>query len=180
MIVLETERLLFRDHLAEDLEPFCELEADPEVRRFVGGSPRTRERAEEKFRDFLLPVQDRLGLWATHYKPDDRYIGYCGVYPHFGVKGPIPFEGALGYTLARSHWGRGLASEAARAFVDFGFDELHLRRIVAMVEVGNGASVRVLEKLGFRLWHLETIHRRSFYHFELRPDSPRRPLPRPA
>jgi ribosomal-protein-alanine N-acetyltransferase len=172
MIVLETERLLFRDHTRDDLEAFCALEADPEVRRFVGGAPRTRQRAEEKFRSFLRPApKDRLSLWATVFKPDDRYIGYCGVYPHFGVKGPIPKEGALGYTLAREYWRRGLATEAARAFVDFGFDVIRLRRIVAMVEVGNGASVRVLEKLGFSLWQLETVNRRSFYHLELRPDS---------
>jgi [ribosomal protein S5]-alanine N-acetyltransferase len=176
MIVLETERLRFRPHTLDDLEPFCALEADPEVRRFVGGAPRTREKAEQKLRASLLkPATDRLSLWATLLKPDDRYIGYCGVYPHFGTEGPVPGEGALGYTLARGYWGRGLATEAARAFVDFGFDELRLRRIVAMVEVGNGASVRILEKLGFALWQLETIHRRSFYHFELRPDSPRRP-----
>jgi [ribosomal protein S5]-alanine N-acetyltransferase len=100
------------------------------------------------------------------------------------VDGPIPGEGALGYTLARAYWRRGLASEAARGFVDFGFDDLHLSRIVAMVEVGNGASVRVLEKLGFRLWRLETIGRRSFYHFELGPNGSlpldRRPAPRAA
>jgi RimJ/RimL family protein N-acetyltransferase len=171
MIVLETERLLFRAHTLDDLESFCDLEADPQVRRFVGNHPRPRGRAEEKFNNSFLkpPAADRLGLWATIYKPDDRYIGYCGVYPHFGVDGPIPGEGALGYTLARAYWRKGLASEAARGFVRFGFDELHLGRIVAMVEVGNGASVRVLEKLGFRLWHLETVGRRSFYHFELRP-----------
>jgi len=166
MIALETQRLLFRDHAPADLEPFCALETDPEVRRFVGGTPRTRERAEEKFQAFLKPVQDRLGLWATVYKPDDSYIGYCGVYPHFGLKGPIPLEGALGYTLARRYWGRGLATEAAEAFVDFGFDELGLQRIVAMVEVGNGASVRVLEKLGFVIASHEAGPR-SFYHFEL-------------
>jgi [ribosomal protein S5]-alanine N-acetyltransferase len=169
MIVLETERLLFRDHTLEDLDPFCALEADPEVRRFVGGKPRTREEAEHRFRDrFLTPAPDRLRFWATVFKPDGRYIGYCGVYPHFGEAGPISGEGALGFTLARAYWGRGLATEAARAFVDFGFHGLHLHRIVASVEVGNAASVRVIEKLGFRLWRLEKINHRSFYHFELR------------
>ncbi len=168
MIVLETERLLFRDHTLEDLDSFCALEADPEVRRFVGGRPRTREEAEHRFRDrFLRPASDRLRLWATVFKPDGRYIGYCGVYPHFGEAGPIPGEGALGFTLARDYWGRGLATEAARAFVDFGFRELHLRRIVASVEASNAASVRVIEKLGFNPWRLEKIDHRSLYHFEL-------------
>jgi ribosomal-protein-alanine N-acetyltransferase len=168
MIVLETERLLFRDHTPEDLDVFCALEADPEVRRFVGGRPRTREEAEHRFRDqFLRSTPDRLRLWATVFKPEGRYIGYCGVYPHFGEAGPIPEEGALGFTLARAYWGRGLATEAACAFVDFGFNEIHLRRIVATIEAGNSASVRVIEKLGFRLWRLETINRRSLFHFEL-------------
>ena len=175
MIVLETERLLFRDHSPEDLAPFCALEADPEVRRFVGGKPRTREEAEHRFRNrFLRPASDRLRLWATVFKPDGRYIGYCGVYPHFGEAGPISGEGSLGFTLARAYWGRGLATEAARAFVDFGLNELRLSRIVASVEAGNAASIRVIEKLGFTLWRLEKIDRRSLYHFEIR--SPRFPV----
>ena len=169
MTILETERLLFRAHALEDLAPFCALEADPQVRRFVGGRPRTREEAEHRFRDrFLRPAPDRLGLWATVFKPDGCYIGYCGVYPLVGEAGPIPGEGALAFTLAPAYWGRGLATEAARAFVGFGLRELHLRRIVASVEVGNVASVRVIEKLGFALWRLEKINRRSLYYFELR------------
>ena len=100
MVVLQTARLLFRDHELEDLEPFCAMEADPEFRRFVGGKPRTRAAAEEKFRRLYLPaVRNRMGLWATVFKPEGRYIGYCGVYPHFGPAGPIPGEGALAFFL---------------------------------------------------------------------------------
>lgn len=168
MILLETERLLFRKHEPEDLEPFCEMEADPEVRRFVGGKPRTRDAAEHKFRTvYLRPVQNRLRLCATVFKPDARYIGYCGIYPHFGDAGPVEREASLAFSLARPYWGRGLATEAARAWVDVGFREVGLRRIVAGVQVGNAASVRILEKLGFRLWRLEKPGVRSFYHFEL-------------
>lgn len=170
MIVLETERLLFRKHLPEDREPFCMLEADPDVRRFAGGEPRTREAARRRFDQSLLrPGASRLRLWATIFKEDRRYIGYCGVYPYFRPAGPpITKEGALGFTLAREYWNRGLATEAARAFVAFGLNELRLRRIVASVEVGNAASVHVLEKLGFRLWRLERSGSRSFYHLEIR------------
>ena len=169
MIILETERLLFRKHLPEDLEPFCALEADPDVRRFVGGEPRTRESARRKFHQSLLrPGASRLRLWATIFKEDGRYIGYCGIYPYLRPAGPpITREGALGFTLAREYWNRGLATEAARAFIAFGLNELHLRRIVASVEVGNAASVNVLEKLGFRLWRLERTGTRSFYHLEI-------------
>ena len=139
------------------------MEADPEVRRYVGGQPRSREAAEEKFRRvYLKPIRDGLGMWATVYKLDERYIGYCGVYP-----GHAPGEGTLGYYLAREYWGRGLATEAARAFVDFAFDELGLSRIVSSVEIGNNVSKHILDKLGFRLVRHEPGERRSFDHFAL-------------
>jgi ribosomal-protein-alanine N-acetyltransferase len=169
VIVLESERLLFRDHEPADLDPYCELDADPEMRRYIGGAPPPRDAAERKFRQALhRPAADRMAMWATIYKPDGRYIGRCGVYPHFGPAGPIPGEGALGFYLARAYWGKGLATEAGRAFVDFGFNELRLSRIVTAVEIGNDASVRVLEKLGFVLTRTEPGEVRSFHHFELR------------
>jgi RimJ/RimL family protein N-acetyltransferase len=168
VIVLETERLVFRDHALADLEPFCAMEADPEVRRFVGGQPRTRPAAEQKFRAVYLPaVRDRLGLWATVFKAEDRYIGYCGIYPHFGPAGAIPGEGTLAFYLARAYWGLGLATEAGRAFIELGFGELNLSRIVASVEAGNEASLRVLRKLGFVWLGLDPGARRSFHQFEL-------------
>ena len=168
MIVLESERLLFRDHELSDLDAYCAMEADPEVRRYVGGAPRTREAAEERFRKGLhRPESDRMRMWATVYKPEGLYVGRCGVYPNFTPSGPVEGEGALGFYLARAYWGRGLATEAGRAFVNFGFNELGLSRIVTAVQVGNHASVRVLEKLGFALVRTEPGELRSFYHFEL-------------
>jgi RimJ/RimL family protein N-acetyltransferase len=169
MIILETERLLFRDHEPEDLDPFCAMEADAEGRRYVGGQPRTRADAERKFRNVYLPaVRNRLGMWATIMKSERRYIGYCGIYPHFSGAGPIPGEGTLGFYLARLYWRQGLATETGRAFIEFGFNELQLKRVVSAVEVGNDASIHVLEKLGFLWVGLEEGERRSFHHFELR------------
>ena len=171
MIVLESERLLFRSHEAADLDAFCAMEADAEVRRYVGGAPRTREAAEQRFRERAMqPVEDRLAMWATVLKEDGRYIGRCGLYP--SIRGEqrgeqkVAGEAVLGFYLARQFWGQGFASEAGRAFVEFGFDELMLERIVTAVQVGNVASVRVLEKLGFVVTSHE-IGPRSFYHFEL-------------
>ncbi len=176
MTILESERLLFREHEAGDLDAFCEIQADPEVRRYVGGSPLPREVAKRRFRErFLVPKPDRLALWATIYKPDGLYIGQCGVYPNFdandsGPAGPIARQGTLGFYLARAYWGKGLATETGRAFVHFGFNELGLSRIVTAVEIGNDASIRVVEKLGFSLVRTELGAVRSFYHFELLPN----------
>jgi ribosomal-protein-alanine N-acetyltransferase len=105
-------------------------------------------------------------MWATVLKPEGTYVGRCGLYPHVRGEEMVPDEAVLGFYLARAFWGRGLATEAGRAFVDFGFEELSLKRIVTAVDVRNEASVRVLEKLGFVVERFEDGPR-SFYHFEL-------------
>lgn len=169
--ILETERLLFRQHIPADVDAYSAMEQDPEVRRYVGGKPRTREEAERRFQNGLKPVTDRLLMCATIFKPENKYVGRCGLYPHFNNDGfTIPGEASLGLYIAREYWGRGFATEAGQAFVKFGFDELDVNRIVTIVEVGNDASVHVIEKLGFTLSFKEE-GRRSFYHYELkRPD----------
>ena len=167
MIVLESERLLFRSHEAADLEAFCAMQADAEVRRYVGGAPRMREAAEKRFWEGAMrPIEDRLVIWATVLKADGRYVGRCGLYPKFKEEGRVAGEAVLGFYLAREFWGQGFATEAGRAFLEFGFDELKLERIVTSVQVENTASVRVLEKLGFVIASHE-VGPRSFYHFEL-------------
>jgi ribosomal-protein-alanine N-acetyltransferase len=168
MIILETERLLFRDHEEGDLEPFCEMEADPLVRQLSGGRPRPREEAERTFRDAWLPKKP-MGLLATVFKPEGRYIGRCGLYPHRGEDDQvIPGEGVLAFYLARPYWGCGLATEAGRAFIQYGFDVLQLSRIVAGANVLNLASNRVLQKLGF-VWIYTGQGGGSSYHdYELR------------
>jgi RimJ/RimL family protein N-acetyltransferase len=167
VIILESERLLFRSHEAADLEAFCAMEGDAEVRRYVGGAPRTREAAEQRFRERAMrDVAGRLGMWAAVLKADGSYVGRCGLYPNLDGGAKVAGEAVLGFYIAREFWGRGLATEAARAFVDFGFGELKLARIVGSVQVENAASIRVLDKLGFVIARHE-VGPRSFYHFEL-------------
>jgi ribosomal-protein-alanine N-acetyltransferase len=92
-----------------------------------------------------------MGLWATILKPEDRYIGRCGIYRRVDDNNQvIPGEATLAYYLARPYWGRGLATEAGRALVQYGFETLGLTRIVAGMNVKNLASIRVAEKLGFQ------------------------------
>jgi ribosomal-protein-alanine N-acetyltransferase len=166
--ILESERLLFRQHILADLDAYCAMEADPDFRRYVGGRPRSREEAEKRFKGSLEPIKDRLAMWATVFKPEGNYIGRCGIYPHFNADGkPIPGEASLGLYIAKEHWGRGFATEAGHAFIKFGFNELRLNRIVTMIDTRNDASVKVIEKLGFELTSTETGGPRSFYHFKL-------------
>jgi RimJ/RimL family protein N-acetyltransferase len=168
MFLLESERLFFRDHEAGDFEAYFAIEADPEVRRYVGGVPRTREGARRKFRDTMLKKVSRsLALRAAVLKSERRYVGYAGIYPHLTPEGAIGGEAVLGFAFAREYWRRGLATEAGRIFIAHGFGDLQLKRILAVVEIGNAASVRVLEKLGFLRTATETVGVRSFYRFAL-------------
>jgi ribosomal-protein-alanine N-acetyltransferase len=168
VIILESERLYFRPHELADLDSFCAMEMDADVRRYVGGYPRSREDAERKFPyRQLQEVSGRLGVWATVLKSNGQYIGRCGLYPHINSAGEVVAgEASLSFYLARAYWGQGLASEAARAFVEFGWKQLQLSRIVTTVQVGNAASVRILEKLGFDLVATEN-GQRSFFKFAL-------------
>src|ERR1700733_6120920 len=167
-IILETDRLYFRPHILADLDAFCAMEADPDFRRYVGGRPRPREEAEQRFMNALKPVIDNLRMWATVYKPENKYIGRCGIYQHFNGRGQsIPGEAALGLYIDKAYWGRGLATEAGRAFIDFGFNALKINRIVTAIDTRNVVSVHVIEKLGFKLDRTEEGDPRSFYHYVL-------------
>ncbi len=142
---LETERLMFRDWTATDLEPFHSLCADPSVMEFVGdGAPWSRERTEQ-FIGCAREMSRTLGFcrWPVIYKPSSAVIGFCGFVP--------ASEGAeIGWRLAKDSWGQGLATEAARAVLKHGFETLGFQRIVATVQSPNRASIRVVEKLGMK------------------------------
>ena len=147
MVRLETDRLLFRDHEPHDLEPFCEIEADPLYR--APQRVHSREELERRFREAWLPAK-RMGLLATVFKPDGRYIGRCGLYPFRNEDGEIVSgEASIAFYLAREYWNRGLATEAGHAFVRYGFGTLGLSRIEAGINAKNDASIRVIQKLGF-------------------------------
>ena len=166
--ILETERLLFRQHTEADLDAFCDMEQDAEFRKYIGGQPRAREEAERRFKNGLKQVNGRLSMWATVLKPEAKYIGRCGIYPHFNENSePIPGEASLGLYIARAYWGRGFATEAGQAFVQFGFHVLKINKIVTMVDTRHDVSVHVIKKLGFQLEETETGQHRSFYHFAL-------------
>jgi RimJ/RimL family protein N-acetyltransferase len=176
-VILETPRLLFRDHIAADLEPYCEMESDLLYRAPQPVHPRAE--LERSFRESVLPPKP-MGLLATVFKPDGRYIGRCGLYPHRDDDGKvIPDEAVLAFYLARPYWGRGLASEAGRAFVKYGFNVLELTRIVAGAAVGNIASNRALENAGLLYTHSGGDDGHRWNSYELKNPSPARSHTKP-
>ena len=165
MAILETARLLFRNHELSDLDAYCEIESDTLYRAPQPVQPRAE--LERSFREgWLIPKP--MGLLATIYKPSSTYIGRCGLYPFRDDSGKvIDGEANIAFYLARPYWGLGLATEAAEAFVQYGFDILGLRRIVAGINANNARSIRVVQKLGFQLARSGEGGGNRWHEFEL-------------
>ncbi len=144
---LSTERLWLRHWRITDREPFAALNADPEVMEYFPDlltreqSDRLGERIEADFE------RNGYGLWALETKAGGEFIGFTGLAP---VTYETPFTPAVevGWRLARAAWGNGYATEAARAALAFGFDEVGLDEIVSFTTVGNVRSRAVMERIG--------------------------------
>ena len=146
MTELRTERLLLRHWRDADLDPWAALNADPEVLAHLGG-PRTRERSAASMAAFEADLAARgWGWWAVEVVASGDFVGFAGL---DRVDEGRPFGGVeIGWRLARSAWGHGYATEAARAVLAYGFDTLALPEIVAETLLDNVRSQAVMRRLG--------------------------------
>lgn len=150
-VIIETERLLFREITLDDLEAMFRLHADPVVQRYTGEAV-VKSRVEMK-----KAIETRInnyrkygyGRWATVLKSDKQFVGWAGLayLPEFD-------EIDLGYRFLPEYWGLGIATEASEAILEYGFNELGLKKIVAIAMKENKASIRVLEKVGMEFYKL--------------------------
>ncbi len=160
---LDTPRLRMRFHDLTDVAFMRELNLDPEVTRFTGDGP-VADEAEARSRIARLQTQAaaRMGRMVVLDRESGERLGWCGL-KDLSDEGQVD----LGYRFLRYHWGKGYATEASRASLAFGFGELALPRVVALVAAENMASLRVLEKLGFRSIGPSIIDGDSGQGFEL-------------
>ncbi|MGW7264462.1 GNAT family N-acetyltransferase [Streptomyces sp. NPDC054842] len=152
MVTLETPRLIMRRWREEDVAPMAAVNADPEVMRWIrDGSVRDERQTRDGIRAWESEWEERgFGLFAVEIRSTGELAGFTGLsVPHFMPEVLPAVE--VGWRLGRSHWGQGLATEAAAAAVRFGFEEAGLERIVSIAQVGNDASERIMGKLGMRL-----------------------------
>ena len=144
--VLHTERLILRPWRDADLEPFARMTADPRVQEHFP-SVMTREQSDALAARIRGLMEERgWGLWAVE-TPEIPFAGYVGLsVPAFEAHFTPCVE--VGWRLAAEAWGRGYASEGARAAVAFGFGRAGLDEIVSFTVPQNLRSRRVMEKLG--------------------------------
>jgi ribosomal-protein-alanine N-acetyltransferase len=148
-VVLETERLVLRRLVPDDLPALHALYRDPVVRRFFPDGTRTLEETREELEWFLggHPRHTELGLWATVERATGAFLGRCGLLP-WTIDGALEVE--LAYLIDPARWGEGFATEAARAIVRHAHETLGLGRLIGLIDPENAASVRVAEKVGMR------------------------------
>lgn len=147
MNILETERLILRHQVLDDLDSLFALYEDPAVCQYIPDAPHTYEEARKELEWHMHghPRHPELGLWATILKGTGQFIGRCGLLP-WTIEGQEEVE--VAYLIGQAHWRQGLGTEAAVAIVRYGFEQLQLPRLVCLIEAGNIASIKIAEKIG--------------------------------
>jgi RimJ/RimL family protein N-acetyltransferase len=151
---LETERLVLRPFREDDFEAHAAMAADPlGVRYLRDGTTLDRLDAWRTFAIVFGHWELRgYGLWALARRGDDRMIGRVGFINPEGWPG---FE--IGWTLARSEWGNGYATEAARRALAYAFDVMGREKVISVIHPENAASIRVAERIGERFERIELV-----------------------
>jgi RimJ/RimL family protein N-acetyltransferase len=147
MVTLETDRLTLRMLRESDFDAYAEMCADAEVMRHIGdGRPLDRPMAWRNLAQMVGHWSLRgYGLWAAAERSSGTFVGRIGFWNPDGWPG---FE--LGWMLHRSFWGRGYATEGARAALAYAFTELYRPHVISLIHPDNAASIRVAERLGER------------------------------
>ena len=151
--MIESERLIFRQFTLEDLPTLIEQRSDPEVNKFLGGTKLQNPEALAKRIRFYISCYDTHGFGSCVmiWKATGEVIGTAGLQPLDGTD-----EIEVGYTMIKDYRGKGIGTEAARAWLQHGFNDLGLDRIVAVAHTENWASRHIMEKLGMKFHKSET------------------------
>ena len=161
---LTTDRLVLRGFTHQDVDALHDVLSERDVHRyFPRTDPPTREQVEIVIADQLAHWEKhQCGWWAVLLRENGKLIGWCGLQflPEFD-------EIEVAYLVGKPYWGKGLATEAARAAVQFGFQSRALERIVALASVENGASQRVIQKLGMTLVEQLNIWGMDCYRYSM-------------
>jgi [ribosomal protein S5]-alanine N-acetyltransferase len=153
MTTITTPRLTLRQFTIDDAPLIIALNT-PEVLKYVHEAlPQNLDDAKRIIAEIILPQYElyQLGRFAIHVKDDNRFVGWCGL-KYIKEKDEID----LGYRFMQNEWGKGFATEAATACVQFGFEQRNVQTIIGRTHYQNIASQKVLQKIGLTFQH-ETV-----------------------
>ena len=159
-IILETERLIIREHVLSDAPFFFTLNSNYNVVKYTGDSSFKLIEEAEKIVQYVINQykENGYGRWLVAEKETGNPIGWCGLKFHTDTK-----ETDIGYRLLESAWGKGYATESAKACIDYGFKHFNLNRIIGDAMKENTASINVFKKLGMTylkdslLYNIESV-----------------------
>jgi len=153
-VIIQTDRLLLRTFTIDDVQLIYDLNKDPDVIRYTYDPIADVKQAKEVLEKVILPQYALYnhGRWAVHLKDQLEFIGWCGLKYR-----PERHEVDLGYRFKTSAWGKGYATEAAYACLQYGFEKLNIGKITGRAVPGNEGSWRVLEKIGMKFSREETV-----------------------
>ena len=146
--LLETDRLILRGFVQDDLDAYTGIFGDPEVARFIGtGAPVDRELAWRGMATMVGHWHLRgFGMWAVEEKLSGEMIGRAGLLEPEGWPAT-----EIGWAIARAHWGKGFATESGRRCLRWAVEAQGRDRLISFIRPDNAASIRVAEKLGMTL-----------------------------
>jgi len=150
MVTLKTKRLILRPWRETDLKPFAELNADPKVMEYFP-STLSSEESDSLAHRIQSKMEERgYGMWAVAIPGIADFIGFIGLNNEDKSTFPAHFTPAveIGWRLAADYWGKGYATEGAKAVLAYGFENLNLEEIVSFTAVQNMRSRRIMEKIG--------------------------------
>jgi ribosomal-protein-alanine N-acetyltransferase len=160
--MLETERLILRRFTEADVDAVFALRRDAEMMRFIRAPQKRQESVNWLRLVSSLWETERIGFCAVIEKQSGALVGWCGLW-RLKETG----ETEIGYAIAQKFWGAGLATEAAGAFLDYGFETLKLDKIAAVAAPENTGSRRVMEKLGMTFDYTGTFYERDLVHYSI-------------
>lgn len=146
--IIETERLIIRHFELSDIEPSYQMNLDEEVSRYTGdGGVVSKVEIERRIKENVLGDYKKhgFGRFAVELKSEGKFIGFTGLKYLEDMD-----EVDIGFRFMSKYWGKGIATESALPCLKYGFEELKLKRIIALVLPENAGSVNVLKKLGMR------------------------------
>ncbi|MET9223789.1 GNAT family N-acetyltransferase [Streptomyces sp. NPDC088197] len=149
MTEIRTPRLVLRRWREDDIAPMAEINADPEVMRYIGdGLPRDLEQTAESIERWEEEWDDEgFGLFAVELLASGELAGFTGLSVPTFLPEVLPAV-EIGWRLGRQFWGQGYASEAAHATLEFALQDRGLDRVISIAQLGNDASENVMRKLG--------------------------------
>ncbi|AOE49796.1 GNAT family N-acetyltransferase [Kangiella sediminilitoris] len=142
---IETERLILRAYRSDDLDKYYEMMADPDINRFLmSGEPMSRHEAWRSAATMAGHwMLHGFGQWAIEEKSSGEFIGRCGMIEPEGWPAK-----EIGWVLHKSAWGKGYATEAAKAALKYGFETMKLDKIISLIQPDNIGSVAVAKRIG--------------------------------